>query len=79
NVTVDIPTGTRTGANEIYVLLAGPVQGAKGTYAIQKGDTLNKISRQYGCSAQDLLVLNPGLDIYNLQVGQRLNVPGKVQ
>ncbi len=79
NVTVDIPTGTRTGANEIYVLLAGPVQGAKGTYAIQKGDTLNKISRQYGCSAQDLLVLNPGLDIYNLQVGQRLNIPGKVQ
>lgn len=79
NVTVDIPNGTRTGANEIYVLLAGPVQGAKGTYAIQKGDTLNKISRQYGCSAQDLLVLNPGLDIYNLQVGQRLNVPGKVQ
>lgn len=79
NVTVDIPAGTRTGVNEIYVLLAGPVQGAGGTYSIQKGDTLNKISRQYGCSVQELLALNPGLDIYNLQVGQNLNVPGKVQ
>lgn len=79
NVTVDIPAGTRTGVNEIYVLLASPVQGAGGTYSIQKGDTLNKISRQYGCSVQELLALNPGLDIYNLQVGQNLNVPGKVQ
>lgn len=79
NVTVDIPAGTRTGANEIYVLLAGPVQSAGGTHTIQKGDTLNKISRQYGCSVQELLALNPGLDIYDLKVGQLLNIPGKVQ
>lgn len=85
NITIDIPAGTRTGKTETYALLMAPVQGipeeiGKGlTHTIRKGDTLNKISRQYGCSVQELLALNPGLDIYDLKVGQLLNIPGKVQ
>ena len=82
NVTIDIPAGTRMGAKETYVLL--PVQGTVGvgtvgtgngtTHTVRKGDTLNQISKQYGCKVEDLLALNPGVDIYNLQVGSNLKV-----
>lgn len=90
NVTIDIPAGSRTGAKETFVLLPAAVPAAipgtvPGTaaagantgsvYTIQAGDTLNQISRQYGCRVEDLLALNPGVDIYNLQVGSNLNVP----
>ena len=82
NVTIDIPAGTRMGAKETYVLL--PVQRTVGvgtvgtgngtTHTVRKGDTLNQISKQYGCKVEDLLALNPGVDIYNLQVGSNLKV-----
>ena len=84
NVTINIQAGNRTGARELYVLLAVPAQGTPAaepesgsgiTYTIQKGDTLNQISRQYGCRVEELLALNPGLDIYNLQVGSNIAVP----
>ena len=38
-----------------------------GTTHGQEGDTLNQISKQYGARVEDLLALNPGVDIYNLQ------------
>ncbi len=83
-VTVDISSGTRTGAAETYVLLANPVAGlpaaGNGTnmsYTVQKGDTLNKLSAQYGCSVAELMALNPGLDIYNLQIGSSIVVPAR--
>ena len=70
------------GAKETYVLL--PVQGTVGvgtvgtgngtTHTVRKGDTLNQISKQYGCKVEDLLALKPGVDIYNLQVGSNLKV-----
>ena len=82
NVTITIPAGTRMGAKETYVLL--PVQGTVGvgtvgtgngtTHTVRKGDTLNQISKQYGCKVEDLLALNPVVDIYNLQVGSNLKV-----
>lgn len=82
NVTIDIPAGKRMGVKETYVLL--PVQGTVGvgtvgtgngtTHTVRKGDTLNQISKQYGCKVEDLLALNPGVDIYNLQVGSNLRV-----
>ncbi|MCC2820753.1 LysM domain-containing protein [Lachnoclostridium pacaense] len=46
-------------------------------HSVTKGDTLNKISHQYGCSVQELLALNPGLNIYNLQVGQVIQLPAR--
>ncbi|RGY96000.1 LysM peptidoglycan-binding domain-containing protein [Clostridium sp. AM58-1XD] len=45
------------------------------SYTIKRGDTLNKISRQYGCSVQQLLNLNPGLEIYDLRVGSNIIIP----
>lgn len=59
NVTMDVPAGTRAGGT---------------VHTIKAGDTLNQISRQYGCRVEDLLALNPGVDIYNLQIGSNLRV-----
>jgi len=46
------------------------------TYIIQQGDTLYKIANQYGVSVQDVINANPGVDPYNLHVGQIIRVPG---
>lgn len=45
------------------------------TYIIQQGDTLYKIANQYGVSVQDVINANPGVDPYNLHVGQIIRVP----
>lgn len=45
------------------------------TYIIQQGDTLYKIANQYGISIQDVINANPGVDPYNLHVGQIIRVP----
>ena len=87
-VTIDLSAGIRTGAAETYVLLKNPLPGqpvtdqgngtGNGTvHTIQRGDTLNRLSAQYGCSVQELLALNPGVDIYNLRIGSSIVVPGR--
>lgn len=45
------------------------------TYMIQQGDTLYRIANQYGVSVQDVINANPGVDPYNLHVGQIIRVP----
>lgn len=66
-----------------YVLLPKKVevpqvkQEGKQVHTIKKGDTLNTISQQYGCTVADIMASNPGLDIYDLRVGSGLNIPGK--
>lgn len=45
------------------------------TYVIQQGDTLYKIARQYDVSVQDIISANPGVNPYNLHVGQVIWVP----
>lgn len=45
------------------------------TYIIQQGDTLYKIANQYGVSVQAVINANPGVDPYNLHVGQIIRVP----
>ena len=44
-------------------------------HVIEEGDTLYDLSREYGVSVQDIQRANPGVDPYNLQVGQRVKVP----
>jgi peptidoglycan endopeptidase LytF len=44
-------------------------------YTVVKGDTPNKIARKLGVSTDELIKLN-SLDSRNLQIGQRLSVPG---
>lgn len=45
-------------------------------HTIQKGDTLYKISGMYRVPLALILRANPYVDIYNLQVGEKLCIPG---
>ncbi len=45
------------------------------TYAVRRGDTLNAIARNYGVSPALILAANPGINVNNLQIGQRIRVP----
>ena len=48
------------------------------TYTVQPGDTVSAIALQYGGTAAELALLNPGLNPNLISVGQSLFVPGTV-
>lgn len=61
-----------------YYVNNGNVNGrpCKGVaHTVKKGDTLYKISRTYDVKVADLIWMNPGVRIYNLQVGDKICVP----
>ena len=43
-------------------------------YVIREGETLDKIALDHNTSVEQLLLLNPGVDINSLQIGQRIRV-----
>lgn len=43
-------------------------------YAIRPNDTLYDLALMYGTTVQELMNTNPGLDPYNLQVGQQIYI-----
>ena len=45
------------------------------THVIQKGDTLYKRSKQYHVKVSALILANPFVNIYNLQVGDEICIP----
>lgn len=48
-------------------------------HVIKKGDTLYKLSRIYDVRVADIIWQNPGVRIYNLQIGDRLCIPVQPQ
>jgi LysM repeat protein len=44
-------------------------------HTIQPGETVFSISRMYGLDAESILLANPGIDIEDLQPGQKLVIP----
>lgn len=50
---------------------------AYGTYTVQKGDTLNKIARQFNTTLENLSRLNSIKDPNGLKYGMTIKVPGK--
>lgn len=48
------------------------------SYTIKKGDTPNSIAVQHDIPLKELLNANEGIDSSNLQLGQILNLPGKI-
>lgn len=45
------------------------------THVIRPGDTLYRLSREYGIKVSALMMANPFVDIYNLRVGDELCIP----
>lgn len=46
----------------------------KRIYVVQTGDTLGSIAAKTGVSVEKLQALNPGLDQFSLQTGQRIKI-----
>lgn len=44
-------------------------------YTAVRGDTLNRIARKLGCSAEALRAANPDVDFMHLRIGTKLNIP----
>lgn len=44
-------------------------------YLVKKGETLYSISRKYKCSVEEILELNPGLEINKIQEGSEIRIP----
>lgn len=48
------------------------------SYRVQEGDSLYKIAKQFHTTVTELILLNAGVNPYNLQIGMRLTVcPGE--
>jgi hypothetical protein len=52
-----------------------PGQPSMRFYIIQQGDTLYKLAQRYGTTVEAIMALNPGIDPYNLQIGQVIRIP----
>jgi len=48
-------------------------------HRIRKGDTLYLLSRMYGIPLWNILLANPYVNIYNLQIGDEICIPRKIQ
>lgn len=44
-------------------------------YKIKSGDTIYKIVNEFGSTVEQVMMSNPGIQIYNLQVGQEIIIP----
>ncbi|MBV8087288.1 MAG: LysM peptidoglycan-binding domain-containing protein [Chloroflexi bacterium] len=56
---------------------SAPPLAAGGIYTVQQGDTLLKIANLYGTNAQDIATANNMTVNTNLQIGQKLKIPGR--
>jgi LysM repeat protein len=48
------------------------------TYVVAKGDMLSVIAKRYGVSVQDVMLINNITDPNRIRVGQRLELPGRI-
>ncbi|HHV27444.1 MAG TPA: LysM peptidoglycan-binding domain-containing protein, partial [Tissierellia bacterium] len=44
-------------------------------YTIRSGDTLYKLAKTYNTTVEAIMAINPGIDPYNLQIGQVICIP----
>ena len=44
-------------------------------HVVEKGDTLYRLPKMYGCNLGDIITANPYVDVYNMQVGEEICVP----
>ena len=46
-------------------------------YTIKQGDTIYKLAKQYNTTVEAILMVNPGINPDNLQIGQMICIPSK--
>jgi peptidoglycan DL-endopeptidase LytF len=46
------------------------------SYTIKSGDTLYKLAIEYNTTVEAIMRINPGIDPNNLQIGQKICIPG---
>jgi LysM repeat protein len=51
------------------------IQEEEKQHILKEGETLYAVSRLYGCTVDELIALNPGLDINDIPVGYALKIP----
>lgn len=44
-------------------------------YTVRAGDTLYNLASRYATALNRIVAANPGINVYNLQVGQKINIP----
>lgn len=66
-----VPTATPTTTPTVTPI----VTVVPSTWEIQKGETLECIARRFDVSLEDLKAANPGLDSWNLKIGQKVDIP----
>ncbi|MDR0293753.1 MAG: peptidoglycan-binding protein [Oscillospiraceae bacterium] len=52
-----------------------PLINGYDVHTVQAGDTVFRLANAYGSSIDGIIAANPGIDVYNLQIGQKLVVP----
>ena len=55
----------------------GEIHEKKNRHILKRGETLYSLSRRYDCTIEELLQLNPGLDINDIPVGREIILPGQ--
>jgi LysM repeat protein len=53
------------------------VQSRQNRHTMKEGETLYAVSRMYGCTVEELINLNPGLDINDIPVGYEMILPSE--
>lgn len=51
------------------------VEGTNMTYTIRPGDTFHSIAMMHSMSTEELMRANPGVNPYNLRIGQQIVIP----
>jgi LysM repeat protein len=55
----------------------GEIHEKQNRHILKRGETLYAVSRRYDCTIEELLQLNPDLDINDIPVGQEIILPGQ--
>ncbi len=67
-----VPTATPTATPPTVTPIVTVVPTS---WEIQKGETLECLARRFDVSLEDLKAANPGLDAWNLKIGQKIDIP----
>ncbi len=47
------------------------------TYTVQSGDTFDLIAEKYNIPLEELIRVNPGVNPYDLYIGQQIEIPSR--